>query len=140
LATFIRFGAVGVIGFAADATILALGLSLGMGFYWGRACSYVAAASCTWAVNRSWTFHDKSSRRARQWAQFLAANSVGGAVNYSVYALIVSHLGGAFPVLPLLAVAAGSICGLAVNFFLSRHLVFARARLECTRRPQRTGM
>ncbi len=33
LAVFIRFGAVGVIGFAVDAIILALMLSLGMGFY-----------------------------------------------------------------------------------------------------------
>jgi putative flippase GtrA len=127
LAAFFRFGAVGIIGFAVDATTLALMLSLGMGFYSGRACSYVAAASCTWALNRSWTFHDRSSRRARQWAQFLAVNSIGGAVNYSVYALIVSHLGGASLVFPLLAVAAGSICGLAVNFLLSKRLVFGSA-------------
>jgi putative flippase GtrA len=95
LAVFIR---VGVIGFAVDATILALMLSLGMGIYWGRACSFVTAAGCTWAINRSWTSQDRSGRRVRQWAQFLAVNSIGGAVNCSVYALIVSHLGRAcFP-------------------------------------------
>jgi putative flippase GtrA len=140
LPAFIRFGTVGVVGFAVDATILALLLLLGMGFYWGRACSYVAAASCTWAINRSWAFQDRSRRRARQWAQFLAVNSIGGAVNYSVYALIVSHLGDAFLMPPVLAVAAGSICGLAINFLLSIRLVFVRGRPEYTRQPQRTEM
>ncbi len=124
LSAFFRFGSVGVIGFAVDATTLTLMLSLGTGLYSGRACSYVAAASCTWALNRSWTFRDTSSRRARQWAQFLAVNSIGGGVNYGVYALIVSYLGGASVVLPILAVAVGSICGLAVNFLLSKRLVF----------------
>lgn len=40
LAAFFRFSAVGAIGFAVDATILSLMLSLGSGFYSGRACSY----------------------------------------------------------------------------------------------------
>jgi putative flippase GtrA len=126
-AVFLRFGMVGVIGFVVDAAILALMLSLGLGFYWGRACSYATAASCTWALNRSWTFHDGNSRRVRQWAQFLAMNSIGGAVNYGVYALIVSYLDGAYLVLPFLAIATGSICGLGVNFALSKRFVFGRA-------------
>lgn len=124
LPAFFRFAAVGVVGFLVDATTLTLMLALGSGFYLGRACSYVTAATCTWALNRSWTFRDKSSRRARQWARFLAANTVGGAANYGIYALIVSHFGGASLGLPVLAVAIGSICGLAVNFLLSKRLVF----------------
>ena len=78
---FPRFGVVGVIGFTVDASTLAIILMAGGGVLWGRAISYVAAASCTWALNRRWTFHDRSTRRARQWAQFLAVNSFGGAVN-----------------------------------------------------------
>ncbi len=67
-------------------------------------------------------------------------NSIGGAVNNSVYAIIVSHLGDAFLVLPILAVAAGSICGLTVNFLHRKRVVFERGRPERTRRPQRTEM
>lgn len=121
---FFRFAAVGVVGFLIDATTLTLMLALGSGFYLGRACSYVTAATCTWALNRSWTFRDKTRHRARQWAQFVAANAVGGAVNYGIYALIMSHFGTASLGLPVLAVAIGSICGLAVNFLLSKRLVF----------------
>lgn len=76
---FFRFGRVGVAGFAVDASILAVTLTANAGVLWGRAVSYVAAASRTWALNRHWTFHDRSGRRARQWAQFLALNSCGGA-------------------------------------------------------------
>jgi putative flippase GtrA len=122
--TFSRFSAVGVVGFLVDAATLTLLLTFGAGFYAGRVCSYVAAATCTWALNRRWTFRDRRRRRIRQWSHFLAANSIGGAVNYGVYALIVSRIGGTSPVLPIVAVAAGSICGLAVNFQLSRRLVF----------------
>jgi hypothetical protein len=75
---FFRFGLVGVVGFAVDASTLAVMLAASAGVFWGRAVSYVAAASGTWVLNRSWTFHDRSSGRAHQWAQFLAVNSCGG--------------------------------------------------------------
>jgi putative flippase GtrA len=124
---FLGFGVVGAIGFAVDASTLAMMLVAGAGVLWGRAVSYVAAASCTWALNRRWTFHDRSSRRARQWVRFLAVNSFGGAVNYGVYTLLVLHLDGSSMILPVIAVAVGSICGLAINFFLSKHVVFEEA-------------
>jgi putative flippase GtrA len=53
---FLRFGLVGVIGFAVDASTLAMMLMADAGVLRGRAVSYVAAASCTWALNRRWTF------------------------------------------------------------------------------------
>jgi putative flippase GtrA len=124
---FLRFGLVGVIGFAVDASTLAMMLMADAGVLRGRAVSYVAAASCTWALNRRWTFHDRSSRRARQWAQFLAVNSLGGAVNYVIYTLLVFHLDGSSMIRPIIAVAVGSICGLAINFLLSKHMIFQKA-------------
>jgi putative flippase GtrA len=84
-------------------------------------------ASCTWALNRRWTFHNRSSRRMRQWAQFLVVNSFGGAVNYGIYTLLVLHLNGSSMILHVIAVAAGSICGLAINFFLSKRMIFQKA-------------
>jgi putative flippase GtrA len=126
---FVRFAVVGVIGFTVDASTLAIMLMAGAGVLWGRAVSYVAAASCTWALNRRWTFHDQSSRRVRQWAQFLAVNLLGGAVNYSIYALLVLHLNGSSIILPVIAVAFGSICGLAINFLLSKHIIFRKAEV-----------
>jgi putative flippase GtrA len=44
---FLHFDVVGVIGFAVDASTLAIMLMAGAGVLWSRVVSYVAAASCT---------------------------------------------------------------------------------------------
>jgi putative flippase GtrA len=125
---FLRFGVVGTIGFVVDTAVLYAGLALGLGLYWGRAVSYVAAASGNWLLNRVWTFRGQGEGpMARQWARFLAVNLVGFACNYGTYALLVGFV----PVVaahPVLGVAAGSLAGMFVNFFLSRRLVFAGPR------------
>ncbi len=124
---FLRFGAVGALGFFVDAGVLLLCIeSLGSGPYAGRVLSYLAAASFTWYLNRRVTFaHATHSAALPQWLRFLAANTLGGLVNYGFYALIVFTL----PVagwVPVAGVAAGSIAGLAVNFGISRRFVFGR--------------
>lgn len=124
---FLRFGMVGVAGFAVDASVLAAALTIGAGVYGGRVLSYVAAASVTWALNRLWTFRDRTSGRVGQWARFLAVNALGGAVNYGVYALMVLQHGSRSVAFAVFAAAVGSLCGLAFNFLLSRRLVFRQA-------------
>ena len=55
--------------------------------------------------------------------RYLAANLVGGIVNYSIYAYLVSMF--AFVrAYPVLGVAAGAMAGLGVNFTLSKFVVF----------------
>lgn len=124
-AQFVRFGIVGTIGFIADASMLTLVLSVtGLGFYLGRLVSFLFAASITWALNRCYTFRDRSKQgRMRQWGRFVLVNSAGGLVNYGVYSALI--LGDdLFRAWPVLAVAAGSIAGLLVNFLGSKFLVF----------------
>jgi putative flippase GtrA len=123
-AQFIAFALVGVIGFVVDAGTLYLAMAAGAGHYSGRVISYLVAATCTWALNRRYTFngHHHANWLA-EWARFLAANAAGGLVNYSVYALLVATS----PIVaahPVIGVAAGSLSGLAVNFTLSRLVVF----------------
>ncbi len=129
---FFRFGLVGVVGFAVDASTLTIMLMANAGLLSGRAVSYLTAASCTWALNRRWTFHDRSSRRARQWAKFLVVNSCGGLVNYGVYTFLVLRLNDLSLISPVFAVGVGSICGLTVNFLLSKHMVFEQALAKVT--------
>lgn len=123
-AEFLRFGVVGTVGFLVDTAVLYAAIAAGAGLYWGRALSYVAAATGNWALNRAWTFRSAGRGGAgRQWVMFLLVNLVGFAVNYSTYALLVANL----PVVaahPIIGVAAGSIAGLAGNFLLSRRFVF----------------
>lgn len=120
-----RFALVGTVGFLVDAGCLLAYLSLAPGhFYSGRAISYVMAASTNWALNASFTFGWSDRARIRQWGRFLLFNLGGGAVNYAVYAALIATV----PVvaqMPLLAVAAGSVSGLGVNFVVSRKFVFA---------------
>jgi len=122
---FVRFSLVGVAGLVVDTAVLYGALALGAGLYSGRVVSYVAAASATWALNRRFTFsgHEDGSSRLAQWAKFLAANSLGGLVNYSVYAALVAT-SSKVASMPVIAVCAGSLAGLVVNYTLSRKFVF----------------
>lgn len=124
----LRFSAVGVVGFVVDTVALYAALGLGAGLYTGRLASYLTAATVTWALNRRFTFGERRTKGlASEWVRFLAANSVGGVINYCTYAALVATL----PYVtahPWLAVAAGSLAGLAVNFTLSRRLVFTGSR------------
>ncbi|PWC78243.1 GtrA family protein [Azospirillum sp. TSH64] len=124
---FAKFGAVGIIGLVVDTVVLYAGLALGLQFFAARVPSFFAAATATWALNRAFTFRGAADEPLhRQWAKFIAANAIGGVVNYGVSVglessvqMVAEH--------PFLAVAAGSIAGMFFNFAASKHLVFKGA-------------
>jgi putative flippase GtrA len=123
----LSFSMVGAAGFIVDAAGLYFAMHvLGAGLYGGRVISYLVAATATWALNRRYTFRaQRSQNRLKEWGRFLAANTVGGLVNYVTYAALVTTdaLSALYPVI---GVAAGSVAGLTVNFCLSRFFVFGR--------------
>ena len=120
------FGVVGSIGFIVDAGVLQAMLWLGLGFYGGRVVSYLCAASVTWALNRAWTFKGSGGTdRRREWGRFLAFNLIGFAVNYGAYVVTLHNLPAMDAKLAaLLAVAAGSLAGMLVNFGINKYFVF----------------
>ena len=127
LEQMLRFGIVGCAGFVVDTAVLYTALAFGMGPYSGRVLSYVAAATGNWALNRLWTFPQaKAAAPARQWALFLVVNLVGFALNYGLYALLMSQVE-LVARHPVLGVAAGALAGMTGNFILSRSLVFRAA-------------
>jgi putative flippase GtrA len=121
-----RFGVVGVAGFVVDAGVLTAAIALGLGPWFGRVLSYLAAATATFALNRAWTFRGAArGRPVRQWALFLVVNLVGFVFNYGTYAALIAWV----PLVaatPVLGVAAGSLAGLVGNFVLSRRFVFGQ--------------
>lgn len=134
----IRFALVGVAGFVVDASALYLALHVGAGYYVGRILSFIAAVFATWQLNRRFTFGAintpsstgrHSAERStggnifREGGKYLIAMCGGGAVNYATYCVCVALLPH-FATLPLVAVAAGSLAGLAVNFALARRWVY----------------
>jgi putative flippase GtrA len=97
---------------------------LGLSLYLGRGLSFLVAVTCTWALNRAYTFQEFSStNRLLEWLRFLGANAVGGSINVGTYIFLVSksefvrnH--------PVIGVAIGSVNGLLVNFCLSKWFAF----------------
>ena len=123
LTQFAMFGTVGALGFVIDTgTVYALRGVIGL--YWAGLISYFAAASFNWVCNRLWTFRGAGSGPAhRQWARFIAANSVGLVLNRGTYALLVTFFA-LCARQPVFATAAGTFAGMFINFALSRRLVF----------------
>jgi len=122
---FFRFGIIGGIGFVVDTTVLyALLYGPGLDPYSARVPSYLVAATTTWALNRQFTFRPSTGRGLHiEWASFVGACSVGGVVNYAVYAWLISR-GAPFATYPVLAVLCGVFAGMFLNFGASKWLVF----------------
>ena len=120
---FLRFGVVGGIGFLVD-TATVYGLRGSVGLYWAGAIAYLTASTSNWLLNRWWTFRGRNSGRAHhQWMRYLVANLIGFVVNRGLYGLLVTFVPLA-AAQPVIAIAAGSIAGMFINFDLSRRLVF----------------
>jgi len=124
---FFKFGVVGVVGFLVDTAVVYAMLAAGLEFFAARIPSFFAAATVTWALNRSFTFRQaERTPLHRQWAAFVAANAVGGLVNYGVSVALEAGVD-VVAAHPVLAVAAGSLSGMVFNFAASKRLVFKGA-------------
>jgi putative flippase GtrA len=120
---FMKFGAVGTVGFLTD-TAIVYALRDTLGLYVAGMVSYVLAASGNWVLNRVWTFRGQGSGPAhRHWATFIVANSFGLVLNRGTYVALIATVPLCVKA-PVLAVAAGSVAGMIVNFTLSRRMVF----------------
>jgi putative flippase GtrA len=119
----LRFGSVGVLGFLAD-TAVVYATRHWLGLYGAGLFSYLVVASFNWMLNRHWTFRDRPRASARrQWALFLAANLIGLAINRGTYITLIATV----PLCvqyPVLAVAAGAVAGMGINFMASHRLGF----------------
>lgn len=124
LVQFVMFGMVGLGGLVIDTgTVYALRHAVGL--YVAGLAAYFAAASCTWLCNRLWTFRHlgRTDPWHVQWRRFLTANLSGFVINRGVYMLLVTFMDVAARE-PVIAVFAGAVAGMALNFNLSRKLVF----------------
>lgn len=120
----IQFAAAGVLGFLVDTAVLYTALWAGLGYFAGRVVSFLCAVAVTWQCNRRLAF--KATRRASAWEEwwhYLAAMAVGGLVNYLAYTAVVLYTPRGATT-PLLAVAAGSLAGMLVNFASAKLWVF----------------
>ena len=121
----VQFGMVGVAGLLVDLAVLYL-LAPWLGWYLARAASFLAAATCTWWLNRSFTFRASPSTAARlsigrEYITYITSMLGGAAINYTVYVLTLHWMHGAAA--PTVGVALGSCVGLISNFTAARMLL-----------------
>lgn len=123
---FLRFCAVGALGFVTDFAVLYAAVKWGgMSTLSGRVLSFVIAATVTWKANRHFTFTTQGQGTVREWLNYLMFTGVGGCINVAVYQgwiVMTDH-----STLNLfLAVAAGSGVALMFNFTISKRAVFVQ--------------
>ncbi|WP_287805192.1 GtrA family protein [Diaphorobacter sp.] len=129
LRQFIWFAVAGTIGFVVDVGLLYATAEF-LGWYGARIFSFAGAVTATWFINRHLTFrttrYDKKKctdkSLIKEYFKYILSMLGGALINYSAYALILSNHQN--KTTPLLGVAAGSIAGLFVNFFLAKYYVF----------------
>ena len=122
------FGIAGSIGFLIDSGVLYL-LKDSLGLYLARVISFLCAVFVTWLINRNTTFKKSTSKlnTNAEITSYLLIMLFGGVINYLIYSYFITYSSFAFR-FPIIAVAAGSIGGMVINF-ISSNLLF-RFKLE----------
>jgi putative flippase GtrA len=118
------FALAGLAGFLVDAAILLM-VSNALGSFGGRALSFLCAVTVTWIINRNFAFADRAARSARhrELVRYVLAMLPGMAMNWLGYAAVVT-LSGSSPATLVLAVAFGSLAGMATNLAMANWVVF----------------
>ena len=125
---FLRFALVGSLGFAVNEAALYVCLGLGhLNKDQGWLPAFLVAVTFTWWGNRTITFRESAADRGllAEWAAFLAANSIGALANALVYFTLI-HFAPPPISYPLIALAAGTLTGMAFNFVASQRFVFRK--------------
>lgn len=119
----------GVLGFIVDWGVLQILVSVfAQDRFSARLISFLCAATATWIFNRNYTFRGQQRHSLfGEWIRYVFAMSGGFACNFAAYsALILTYnLDKQWLVV---AVAAGSVAGLGVNFVASRYWIYRKAR------------
>jgi putative flippase GtrA len=121
---FFRFVFVGGAGFCIDGGLLTVLMQSAWEILPARSISFFSAVTCTWLLNRFWTFElDRRIGIRREYAAYIATQVIGALINLTVFfALIELH-----PLLqdtPLIPLAFGAAVSLAFNYATSKKYVF----------------
>lgn len=123
-AEFARFAVVGAVGFAVDAGVLQLLVSAASWSpFSARVVSFPAALTCTFFLNRLWTFKGLRMAPARAYGTYGAIQTVGALLNLAVFTVCLL-LAPALYARPVVALAIGAAVAMLFNFFASKRLVF----------------
>ncbi|WP_181700410.1 GtrA family protein [Chthonobacter albigriseus] len=122
----VRFVFVGATGFAVDAGLTEALVAAGSSPLVARVFAFAVAIGVTYGLNRAITFADRKSAReaggrVAEGGRYLAVNLAAMAVNYAVFAAVLTAAPG---LRPMLAVAAGSGVAMVVSYLGYSRFVF----------------
>jgi len=124
VSTFLRFAAVGAVGFLVDGALLQVfAKAFALTPVIARLPSFAIAVALTFQLNRVWGFRAVREPAGPQAVRYIAVQVIAGAANYSVFATLVTMWRLAGPSL-WAAMVVGSAFGLIVSFAGSRLIVF----------------
>ncbi len=113
---FMRFCAVGTVGFLVDAGLLILAIQAGLDPIAGRFLSFAVAVVATFELNRCWAFRGGGGKSfLKAFAGYLGVQGLGFACNFGVYTLLYTGLPRPYK-LPLLCLVVASALALIVNY------------------------
>lgn len=116
------FALAGAAGFAVDAAVLSSGVALGLPPALARVPSFLAAVATTWRLNRAVTFRTSTPPSVREFAAFVAAMSLGLAINGGVFLLVLA-LSDTARAAPVLALVPATATGMLANFVTARRIL-----------------
>jgi putative flippase GtrA len=122
----ILFSVIGTLGLLIDIAVL-YALKPMLGLFVSRGVSFFAAVITTWYLNKTFTFQGKKSTLPihQELIAYVGLMLLGGAVNYVTYIWLVI----AYEYVksnPFLAVAAGSLAGMFLNYSTSKFVLFRK--------------
>jgi len=121
---FIKFSLVGSTGFCVDGGLLTLFMQLGWEILPARSVSFLSAATCTWLLNRLWTFKQEKRAKVRmEYASYFATQLAGAGINLLVFFALIG-LYSSLRVTPLIPLAFGAAISLAFTYTVSKKYVF----------------
>lgn len=126
----VKFGLVGMIGFAVDAGLLKVGLVLGLTAAIARLISLICAMQVTFAINRKHVFRCRPGTSCLgQWCAYMASNGFGNLCNYWIFVTL-SSLHGHEVSKPWIALPISAVCAYVINYAGARLVVFGKSRAQ----------
>lgn len=123
-----KYVGVSLIGFVTDASLLHVGVALGLSPAWARLISLFCAMQLTFVLNGLHVFRGLDRKRLpRQWLSYMVSNGFGNFCNYWIFVTMVSTH---WPVVSnhLAAIGAGSLTAWVINYTSTRFFVFRKVK------------
>lgn len=130
---FLRFLAVGAVGFVFDTgTLTLLAFATSMDRRLAKGIAFCVAVASNFVLNRYWTYRESRSKRVMtQMSQFMLTSVVGLGINVAVFGAVEHALAGKLDAVLVLYVAQACAVGTALvwNFGSNRFLTYGDVKL-----------